>query len=82
MPKVVRAATPLTLVALETIAVLERSRPFVVGLLGTSGRVSFAAATAEEAEGYAVEQMGADARLFGAVVRCEGERLVSRVLPG
>lgn len=79
MAKVFKIASPWERIALDTVAAIERSKPFVIGLFGVSGRVgSFAAASAREAEALAAEQLGADAELIGCVIRC-GSAVVSRV---
>lgn len=80
MARVLRIASGFAVIGWETVAAMERKRPFVVNVLGTSGRAT-SFASAWEAEAFAVELLGADRSLFGAVVRY-GSAPVSRVVPG
>jgi hypothetical protein len=76
--KVIRIAKPGAVLTQEILAAMERKKPFVVNMLGASCRAANFG-SAWEAEAFAVEQLGSDRALFGAVVRY-GSAVVSRVV--
>lgn len=82
MPKIQRLAGRWAVMDWEMCAAISRTRPFTVALLGAAGCVTFAAATAREAEAFAVDELSKDVELFGAVVTHDGDtRPVSRIVP-